>query len=312
MNFAELKSQYNNWFGSLNILKERPHKAYPVELAQFHSADYVEFLQRISPDTEHLFPEEMRKYCPVFDDMLEFCQIYAGETIDAKKPFNSLTGVCDSCIRFPRGNGIGVPLPPNNKGVPVEVGKGRILLEGTRVAILGYSSIVQQCLGAASLLEAHNISATVANARFCKPLDAKLIKRLANEHEVLLAVEEGSIGGFGSHVAHFLSLNGLLDGKLKACKSGDQIDMFLMEENEEIKNQAREGKIHELSMKLALQKSQNLELKNHFQGLSKHMEGLTKDIEKSHDMVLTLEEKIKDKDAEIQRLKQELQQKDAW
>nr|XP_043607239.1 probable 1-deoxy-D-xylulose-5-phosphate synthase 2, chloroplastic [Erigeron canadensis] len=120
-----------------------------------------------------------------------------------------------SCFRFPRGNGIGVPLPPNNKGVAIEVGKGRILLEGTRVAILGYGSIVQQCLGAASLLQNYNVSATVADARFCKPLDAELIKRLANEHEILLTVEEGSIGGFGSHVAHFLSLNGLLDGKLK-------------------------------------------------------------------------------------------------
>ncbi|KAJ0643732.1 putative WTAP/Mum2 family protein [Helianthus annuus] len=83
----------------------------------------------------------------------------------------------------------------------------------------------------------------------------------------------------------------------------------LQEENEEIGNQAREGKIHELSMKLALQKSQNLELKNHFEGLSKHMEGLTNDIEKSNEMTLILEERLENKDLEIQRLKQELQQK---
>ncbi|KAI3777619.1 hypothetical protein L1987_47419 [Smallanthus sonchifolius] len=83
----------------------------------------------------------------------------------------------------------------------------------------------------------------------------------------------------------------------------------LQEENEEIGNQAREGKIHELSMKLALQKSQNLELKNHFVGLSKHMEGLTNEIEKSNEMTLVLEEKLENKDLEIQRLKQELQQK---
>ncbi|KAI7752078.1 hypothetical protein M8C21_008379 [Ambrosia artemisiifolia] len=120
-----------------------------------------------------------------------------------------------SCFRFPRGNGIGAELPPYNKGIPIELGKGRILLEGTRVAILGYGSIVQECLGAARLLQAHNVSATVVDARFCKPLDTELIKRLANEHEILLTVEEGSVGGFGSHVAHFLSLNGLLDGKLK-------------------------------------------------------------------------------------------------
>ncbi|KAI3712663.1 hypothetical protein L1987_71225 [Smallanthus sonchifolius] len=120
-----------------------------------------------------------------------------------------------SCFRFPRGNGIGAALPTNNKGIPIEVGKGRILLEGTRVAILGYGSIVQECLGAARLLQEHNVSATVVDARFCKPLDTELIRRLANEHEILLTVEEGSVGGFGSHVAHFLSLNGLLDGKLK-------------------------------------------------------------------------------------------------
>ncbi|KAK9054539.1 hypothetical protein SSX86_025617 [Deinandra increscens subsp. villosa] len=83
----------------------------------------------------------------------------------------------------------------------------------------------------------------------------------------------------------------------------------LQEENEEIGNQAREGKIHELSMKLALQKSQNLELKNHFEGLSKHMEGLTNDIEKSNELTLILEDKLENKDLEIQRLKQELQQK---
>ncbi|CAL5326751.1 unnamed protein product [Camellia sinensis] len=120
-----------------------------------------------------------------------------------------------SCFRFPRGNGIGAVLPPNNKGVPIEIGKGRILMEGNRAAILGYGSIVQQCVEAAGLLRSQNISVTVADARFCKPLDADLIKRLAKEHEILVTVEEGSIGGFGSHVCQFLSLNGILDGPLK-------------------------------------------------------------------------------------------------
>ncbi|KAK6125868.1 hypothetical protein DH2020_040394 [Rehmannia glutinosa] len=121
-----------------------------------------------------------------------------------------------SCFRFPRGNGIGAVLPPNNKGTPLEIGKGRILMEGSKVAILGYGAIVQQCLGAADMLKSsHNISITVADARFCKPLDTELIRRLAKEHEILITVEEGSIGGFGSHVSHFLSLNGLLDGPLK-------------------------------------------------------------------------------------------------
>lgn len=119
------------------------------------------------------------------------------------------------CFRFPRGNGIGAVLPPHNKGTPIEIGKGRILMEGSRVAIVGYGSMVQQCLGAAKLLKNHEVSATVVDARFCKPLDGDLIKRLAKEHEILITVEEGSIGGFGSHVTHFLSLTGILDGPLK-------------------------------------------------------------------------------------------------
>ncbi|KAA8530734.1 hypothetical protein F0562_005332 [Nyssa sinensis] len=120
-----------------------------------------------------------------------------------------------SCFRFPRGNGIGAVLPLNNKGTPIEIGKGRILMEGNRVAILGYGVMVQQCLEAAGMLKSQDIYVTVADARFCKPLDADLIKRLAKEHEILITVEEGSIGGFGSHVSHFLSLNGILDGPLK-------------------------------------------------------------------------------------------------
>ncbi|NP_001408955.1 1-deoxy-D-xylulose-5-phosphate synthase 2, chloroplastic [Hevea brasiliensis] len=120
-----------------------------------------------------------------------------------------------SCFRFPRGNGIGAALPPNNKGTPLEIGKGRILMEGNRVAILGYGSIVQQCVEAASMLRTQGISVTVADARFCKPLDTDLIRQLAKEHEFLITVEEGSIGGFSSHVSHFLSLSGILDGPLK-------------------------------------------------------------------------------------------------
>ncbi|XP_056696733.1 probable 1-deoxy-D-xylulose-5-phosphate synthase 2, chloroplastic isoform X2 [Spinacia oleracea] len=121
-----------------------------------------------------------------------------------------------SCFRYPRGNGIGVSLPLNNKGIPLEVGKGRILVEGSRVALLGYGSIVQKCLEASVLLKFSDISVTVADARFCKPLDGNLIKQLANEHEILIVVEEGSIGGFASHVSHFLCLNGIMDGYLKS------------------------------------------------------------------------------------------------
>lgn len=88
-------------------------------------------------------------------------------------------------------------------------------MEGSRVAIVGYGTMVQQCLRAAENLKRYNISTTVIDARFCKPLDADLIRRVAKEHEILITVEEGSIGGFGSHVSHFLILDGLLDGGLK-------------------------------------------------------------------------------------------------
>ncbi|KAK4283565.1 hypothetical protein QN277_000502 [Acacia crassicarpa] len=120
-----------------------------------------------------------------------------------------------SCFRYPRGNGIGVDLPPGNKGIPLEVGRGRVLIDGERVALLGYGIAVQSCLAAASVVEHHGLRVTVADARFCKPLDHSLIRRLAKSHEVLITVEEGSIGGFGSHVAQFMALDGLLDGKLK-------------------------------------------------------------------------------------------------
>ncbi|KAJ9550856.1 hypothetical protein OSB04_014901 [Centaurea solstitialis] len=120
-----------------------------------------------------------------------------------------------SCFRYPRGNGIGSILPANNKGTPIEVGRGRVLKEGSRVALLGYGTIVQSCLAASELLQVLGISITVADARFCKPLDGGLIKKLASEHEVLITVEEGAIGGFSSHVSHFLAMNGLLDGNLK-------------------------------------------------------------------------------------------------
>ncbi|XP_030528337.1 probable 1-deoxy-D-xylulose-5-phosphate synthase 2, chloroplastic [Rhodamnia argentea] len=120
-----------------------------------------------------------------------------------------------SCFRFPRGNGVGATLPPSNKGIPLEIGKGRILQEGSRIAILGYGSIVQQCVAAANMLKSIDIDITLADARFCKPLDTDLIAQLANHHEILITIEEGSVGGFGSHVSHFLSLSGILDGPLK-------------------------------------------------------------------------------------------------
>jgi 1-deoxy-D-xylulose-5-phosphate synthase len=100
-------------------------------------------------------------------------------------------------------------------GEPLSLGKGRILREGTSVAILNFGARLQECLKAADKLSAYGLSATVADARFAKPLDTNLVRRLATNHEVLLTIEEGSIGGFGAHVLHFAAWDGLLDKGLK-------------------------------------------------------------------------------------------------
>jgi 1-deoxy-D-xylulose-5-phosphate synthase len=118
-----------------------------------------------------------------------------------------------SSFRYPRGEGVGVEMPAI--GTPLEIGKGRIMREGTKVAILSLGTRLAEALKAADQLGALGLSTTVADARFVKPLDADLVARLAREHEVLVTVEEGSIGGFGSHVLDFLARSGILDRGLK-------------------------------------------------------------------------------------------------
>jgi 1-deoxy-D-xylulose-5-phosphate synthase len=119
-----------------------------------------------------------------------------------------------SALRYPRGEGMGVPLPAEGK--PLEIGKGRILREGTNVALFSFGARLADCLKAADELTALGHSTTVADARFAKPLDTDLLLRLAREHEVLITIEEGAIGGFGAHVLHTLAEHGVLDGGLKA------------------------------------------------------------------------------------------------
>ncbi len=119
-----------------------------------------------------------------------------------------------SALRYPRGEGIGVEMP--EQGTPLEIGKGRMIQEGSTVAILSYGGRLQEVRAAAQELEAqHGLRVTIADARFAKPLDAELIKTLATNHEVLVTIEEGSIGGFGSFVLHHLATEGLLDRGLK-------------------------------------------------------------------------------------------------
>jgi len=118
-----------------------------------------------------------------------------------------------SALRYPRGDGVGVELP--TEGRPLEIGKGRILREGSKVALLSYGTRLAECLKAAEELAAYGLSTTVADARFAKPLDVDLVLRLAREHEVLITVEEGSIGGFGTFVLQTLAEHSALDRGLK-------------------------------------------------------------------------------------------------
>lgn len=118
-----------------------------------------------------------------------------------------------SAFRYPRGEGVGVELP--EEGVPLEIGRGRIVREGSAVAILSYGTRLAECLKAADQLAAFGLSTTVADARFAKPLDKDLVARLARNHELLLTVEEGSVGGFGSFVLQHLAQSGMLDRGLK-------------------------------------------------------------------------------------------------
>jgi 1-deoxy-D-xylulose-5-phosphate synthase len=110
-------------------------------------------------------------------------------------------------FRYPRGEGIGTTMP--SRGEILALGKGRIIQEGTQVALLSLGTRLSQCLLAADYLRTRGISCTVADARFSKPFDADLVRRLVRHHRMLVTVEEGSIGGFGSHVLHYLVNEGL-------------------------------------------------------------------------------------------------------
>ncbi|WP_244483968.1 1-deoxy-D-xylulose-5-phosphate synthase [Devosia sp. Leaf64] len=116
-------------------------------------------------------------------------------------------------FRYPRGDGMGVDMPARGEILPI--GKGRILRQGSAIALLSYGTRLGEVLAAADKLAALGLNPTIADARFMKPLDEELIAKLAQTHDVLVTTEEGGLGGFGSHVATFLATNGLLDGKLR-------------------------------------------------------------------------------------------------
>jgi 1-deoxy-D-xylulose-5-phosphate synthase len=144
-----------------------------------------------------------------------FIVMAAGDEADLVHMVATAAAINDRpcAFRYPRGEGIGVPLP--EEGKPLEIGKGRILREGSKVALFNFGGRLAECLKAADELAALGLSATVADARFAKPLDVKLVLRLAREHEVLITIEEGSIGGFGSYVLNALAEHGILDRGVK-------------------------------------------------------------------------------------------------
>ena len=116
-------------------------------------------------------------------------------------------------FRYPRGEGVGVEMP--TKGTPLEIGKGRILRDGNRVALLSFGTHLSEVVKAAEALAQRGLNPTIADARFAKPLDRDLILTLARSHEALITIEEGAIGGFASHVAHLLANEGIFDTGLK-------------------------------------------------------------------------------------------------
>jgi 1-deoxy-D-xylulose-5-phosphate synthase len=116
-------------------------------------------------------------------------------------------------FRYPRGEGRGVEMP--ERGTPLEIGKGRIIAEGSKIALLSFGTRLEEVEKAAEALAAKGITPTIADARFAKPLDREMILKLAEDHEALITIEEGAIGGFGSHVAQLLAEEGVFDTGLK-------------------------------------------------------------------------------------------------
>ena len=144
-----------------------------------------------------------------------FVVMAASDEAELVKMINTSVNINDrpSAFRYPRGNGVGTQLPSINE--VLEIGKARVVKEGKKVAILNFGTRLEECKKASEKLLAKGIDCTIIDARFAKPLDEKLIMEIATNHEVLITIEEGSIGGFGSHVMQFLSDRGVFDTGLK-------------------------------------------------------------------------------------------------
>ena len=139
----------------------------------------------------------------------------ASDEAELVKMINTSVEINDrpSAFRYPRGNGVGVQLPSIKE--VLEIGKAKIIKEGKKVALLNFGTRLEECKKASEKLSSKGINCTIIDARFAKPLDEKLIMEIATNHEVLITIEEGSVGGFGSHVMQLLSDRGVFDTGLK-------------------------------------------------------------------------------------------------
>jgi 1-deoxy-D-xylulose-5-phosphate synthase len=144
-----------------------------------------------------------------------FVVMAASDESELVKMINTSVDINDrpSAFRYPRGNGMGVELP--NVGEKIEIGKGRVIKEGKKIALINFGARLKECLIVEESLKKKGINISLIDARFCKPLDENLMWQIANDHEIVISIEEGSIGGFGSHLGQFLNEKNLLDNNLK-------------------------------------------------------------------------------------------------
>ena len=157
----------------------------------------------------------MRFAQPPLATLPDFVVMAAADEAELERMVATAARIDDrpSAVRFPRGEGTGVAR--SDEPEPLEIGRGRVLREGSRIAILSLGARLQEALTAAEELSTRGLSTTVADARFAKPLDTDLIRRLVAGHGVLITIEEGAIGGFAAHVLQFLAVAGMLDRGLK-------------------------------------------------------------------------------------------------
>jgi 1-deoxy-D-xylulose-5-phosphate synthase len=161
-----------------------------------------------------------------------FIVMAASDEAELVRMINTSVEINDApcAFRYPRGNGVGLELPDINE--TIEIGKGRIIQEGSTVCILNFGTRLEECKTAAKQLDPKGITTTIVDARFAKPLDQGLILRCAREHEMIITIEEGSIGGFGSHVSHLLAEKGFFDKGLK-FRSMTLPDIFIDQDTPE-------------------------------------------------------------------------------